>query len=159
MLSKFNCNTLGWMEYCSFFPIYYIQLTIVPSNRSPVCLLCLYVLEPDAWPHFLLYEESPKWRTELTLIAIMLFVCTCRDLKMSSSYKNIQVSLLYNRYPCIAKKLCFVALSSPPTFFHTGTSLYDFKLAVMTTPGPRQWILVGTRYLWLTLLCERFRAG
>ena len=43
MLSKFNCNTLGWITVPSF--LYDIQLTLVPSNRSPVCL---YVLEQDA---------------------------------------------------------------------------------------------------------------
>ena len=96
-----------------FLPSYiWYSVDIVLSNRSPVCL---YVLEQDAWPHFLLYEESPKWRTELTLIAIMLFVCTCRDLKMSSSYKKIQVSLLYNRYPCIAKKTLFCCIDLFPS--------------------------------------------
>ena len=55
MLSKLNCNTLGWRTV-PFVLIYnYIQLAFVWSNRSPVCL---YILVQDAWSHFLLNYTS-----------------------------------------------------------------------------------------------------
>ena len=47
MLSKFNCNTLGWKIVPFIFIYIYIQLAFVLSYRSPVCLY-------DVWSHFLL---------------------------------------------------------------------------------------------------------
>ena len=53
MLSKFNCNTLGWKTVpFIFIYIYTVSLcTNVSSYRSP---MCLHVLVQDAWSHFLL---------------------------------------------------------------------------------------------------------